>query len=336
MDSKLIDHLMRNKRSPHGEIAVVLFEHCNLSCSFCPQNHNDTTGMESILDKLPSVRESMYRFNNVGKQLITLNIQGGELFSDFVPDSVFDDYYEFARIAQDYAACMGIPMSVAWGSNLVHTKTERVLELFRRLETDVCEANLMVSYDPVSRFNRADLDSFRSNMELYGDHVKAVNITLTRPNIRKFLSGDTEYFDELYEKYFCAFDFYQLERNRAVNAPTDQDLQDMFLLLARKYPRSNPIVGLLTQDKNESLYQHTENASETISGFCDTTLSGKIFDDESVTFQRMEAKWLEDYGCLTCQYFDRCSLGPIPQNFLQPEYRTLSECWIKTVHEKAR
>lgn len=285
------------------------------------------------MDRLADVRESINRFNDAGKTQITLNMQGGELFSDAVPDSVFEDYYDFARIIEDFANCVGIRVDIAWGSNLVHSNTERVKELFRRLETDVCEANLMVSYDPVSRFSRENHAIFARNIDTYGSDIRAINITMTRPNIRKFLSGDTAFFDYLYEKYFCAFDFYQLERNKAVNAPTDQDLLAMFQLLARKYPLSNPISGLLRQPVNDSLYQHTENAGHKISGFCDTTLEGKIFDDPEITFQAMEERWLSDYGCLSCQHFNKCSLGPIPQNYLQPEYRTMDECWLKVFHE---
>lgn len=332
MDNTIVDRLMRDKRSVHGEIAVVLFEHCNLSCSFCPQDHNSKAGMEDIFQHLINVREALKHLDD--KQYVTLNIQGGELFSDAIPNSLFEDYFDFARAAYDYASYLGINLQCLFGTNLVHTKTQRVLDLFTRIKDEIADVNLAVSYDPASRFSRCDFELFQKNIEIYSEHIKAINITLTKPNIRKFLAGEAKFFDILYERYPCVFDYYQLERNKVVNAPTDFDLQAMFLLLAEKYPKASPIAGYFENQRNDSVYQHTENAMDgRISGFCDANVQGKIFQDSDVTFEQMEAKFLEDMDCMSCKWFERCGLGGIPQHYFQPEYQTLPDCWQKTVHE---
>ena len=53
MNERIYD-LIDQKVIDYAEVIVILFEHCNLKCAFCPQDHNsfENTSRESILSKV--------------------------------------------------------------------------------------------------------------------------------------------------------------------------------------------------------------------------------------------------------------------------------------------
>lgn len=334
MSTTFVNHIMRDKRSISGEISVVLFENCNLRCSFCPQNHTSTRGMNDISEHYELVERAIDQFVLEGKPIISITIHGGELFQDAVDDHLFDQYVELVRIIRAHPGNASAKIGITFCTNLVFTKTERVLNFITEIQSKYDPIDFAISYDPVSRFSRKDLDVFKTNLNIFNKYIDSVNLVFTKPNIKKIIAGD-DLFDYLYDNFTCTFDYYQIEPNKKVNAPTDQDLQDIFLLLARKYPKTNPIQGYFIRDRNDAIYQHTKNALEnTITGFCDVNFEGKIFAGSNASFQDIELKFLDDMGCLSCPFFERCGLGCIPQHYFYPEYKTLDYCWQKSVHEE--
>jgi sulfatase maturation enzyme AslB (radical SAM superfamily) len=81
----------KDKRNETGEIIVTLFELCDLNCVFCNQDHNSIVGMESIVKKSDTVIEVIKHLQTTkSKTEFTVNFMGGEIFSDKVPDAVFE------------------------------------------------------------------------------------------------------------------------------------------------------------------------------------------------------------------------------------------------------
>ena len=91
----LIDHV--DKRTINGEIIVTLFEQCNLSCRFCSQDHSSVLGMDTIKDKKEHIIKAIEYLQSQGRTQFSVHIMGGEVFSDLVPDDLFEDYYQLVK-----------------------------------------------------------------------------------------------------------------------------------------------------------------------------------------------------------------------------------------------
>src|SRR6056300_1215207 len=98
------------KFSKINEIIVVLFEHCNLNCVFCTQDHNSTLGWDSIEDKFPTIQSVYENQKKFGKlDALHINFMGGELLSDQVPDEVFESYIRLLNKTKTWIETLGIP-----------------------------------------------------------------------------------------------------------------------------------------------------------------------------------------------------------------------------------
>ena len=81
--------ILKGKREQEEEFFVNLFEHCNLNCPFCWQDHNSWEGIDTITSKaadiIDQLKKSPYK-------KVTINLMGGELFSDEVYDKYLEHY----------------------------------------------------------------------------------------------------------------------------------------------------------------------------------------------------------------------------------------------------
>ena len=81
----LVD-ILKEKKGDTKEAHLILFEKCNLRCSFCHQDHDSEVGLsaEAILEKVNTLIET-----GDPEAPIVINLTGGELFSDNIPDWMF-------------------------------------------------------------------------------------------------------------------------------------------------------------------------------------------------------------------------------------------------------
>ena len=84
----LIDHV--DKRTINGEIIVTLFEQCNLTCKFCPQDHNSVMGMKEIKEKKDYIIQSILHLQEQGRSQFSVHLMGGEIFSNLISTEIFD------------------------------------------------------------------------------------------------------------------------------------------------------------------------------------------------------------------------------------------------------
>ena len=305
--------ILESKRSEREEFFVNLFEYCNLSCPFCWQDHDDITGMDRIIPNAYLLIETMKRKNI---QIADINVMGGELFCDEIPDHLFDDYRSFARIINNYAERHDIDIKITWVTNLVYTKNERVLSLLEDLGKEM-KVGIVTSYDPTGRFNKESLDLFLKNLPLYKD-MGSISICLTRPNIKAMLRDDDEVFKFLYDNYDIYVDYYSPEKNAKIFAPSDTELLQVFYHLIDNYPNVGPIKQWIERENNEMTCRSSNIllpdggqgkcrklvASETYPEF-KTKITEEGIQDNS----NMEHRFLMENYCLTCEYFQRCGLG---------------------------
>ncbi len=331
----LTSPLLEKKRSANGEIIVTLFEDCNLTCKFCNQDHKSKVGFDTIRDKYEEVVKTFETLIKMRKKSFTVNIMGGELFQDSIPDQMFEDYEYLASSLHMWGVLRNYPVQIGFVSNLVHFNTARVKRLVDGLRAQGVDAGLCTSYDPHSRFNKANIEVFRKNAEIYKDYISTVNVILTAPNIEKFLSGDVPHFDYLYENFDIFFDYYTPEENHLINDPTDIQLRDMYKHLVHNYPNSNPVSGWISKKKGLMTCQSTITIMpDGNAGRCTILLNNFKKPEAGNSAAMLEEKFVTKMDCISCEYFDRCGLGCYLQQHFNGPNRKMNYCWMKDVHKE--
>jgi radical SAM protein with 4Fe4S-binding SPASM domain len=244
-----LNQLLERKLPDASEIELHLFELCNLRCHFCGQDHDDRTGFDAILDKVGPVQDFIAK--NPKKNHI-LNIMGGEIFNDELPDSIFGTYAEFAQRVNDFALGSGHKCTFNWVTNLIFNKSDRVKIFLEELDGADIKSNISTSYDFTGRKNSLwNHDVFKKNLETFKNRVFTVGFVLTKPAINSLMTKKDEFFDYIYLNYPIYFDYYVPENGANVLMPSDQDLLDAYLFIAKKYPKISPVKELLENAENK-------------------------------------------------------------------------------------
>lgn len=317
-----------NKRSILGEIIVTLFEQCNMSCKFCNQDHNSKVGMDTIRDKLVTVQNAIKHLQANGRTEFSVHFMGGEVFSDLVPDSCFDDYKYLADELDAWSKENNYDVEICFTTNFVYDRTDRLQKLL-----DECpQIKLLTSYDPSGRFGTGQLEKFQENVTLFKNYIKSANVIMTKPNIEKFLKRATPFFDYLYDNYDIYFDYYTPEKNRERMTPNDIQLRDFMKFMLDNYPNCLPFKDYPSKQKKRMTCQDTFTIMpDGLGGFCTILLNGEL-GNWKPTKEEMEQKWFEEYNCLECPHFQRCSMGCFLSNHLQ-SFRTQEACWLAEVYD---
>jgi radical SAM protein with 4Fe4S-binding SPASM domain len=330
---KIID---KRKRTENGEIIVTLFEFCNLNCVFCNQDHASIVGFDTILEKKQTIIDVINLLKlTKNKDNFSINIMGGELFEDKIPDKLFEDYKELILSLKSWGEINSTPIDVTLVTNFVWTNKQRVLKLIE--ETCV---SLGTSYDPAGRFNTETLAVYEKNVKDFKDHIKLVNVILTKQNIDKFLKNQVPFFDYIYENFDVYFDHYTPENNVNVVLPKDVDLKAMALYMYDRWPNAYPYKNYaLKKKKNMTCMDTYTIMPDGRYGKCDILLTSSkpekvipIKFHKIETKTELEQKWFDSYNCLECDQFYRCSLGCFLSNHINSS-RTQETCWLKEVYD---
>lgn len=316
-----------DKRQILGEIIVTLFEQCNMSCKFCNQDHNSKVGMDTIRDKLEVVQRAIKNMSAT-RGMFSVHFMGGEVFSDLVPDSCFDDYKYLADELDKWSKENNYDVEICFTTNFVYERTDRLQKLL-----DECpQIKLLTSYDPSGRFGFGQLEKFQENVRMFKNYIKSANVIMTKPNIEKFLKRATPFFDFLYDNYDIYFDYYTPEKNRERMTPNDVQLRDFMKFMLDNYPNCLPFKDYPSKQKKRMTCMDTFTIMPSgDAGGC-TILLSKDLDGYKPTKAEMEQKWFEDYNCLECPHFQRCSMGCFLSNHLK-SFRTQEPCWLAEVYD---
>lgn len=318
----MYNSIIDKKSSNLGEVIVTLFEHCNLACSFCSQNHNSFEGVDSIPEKYFAIKSVYENLRAQNKKQFSFHFMGGEILSDEISNQILSKIESLILRCQKSFENSEFLIT----SNMIWSDRVRVKNLLDRLEI-----NLAVSYDPAGRFNTSQLDIFMNNIKYFKDYIQTVNIILTAPNIYKFLNKEVTGFDYLYDNFNIYFDYYTPEKNASINCPSDTELLDMFKFLSINYPKVSPIDKYLLGDTRKNLTCQRTNviAADGEIGHCNLLVGGNYRAMTYDSREKMEAKWIEGFNCLMCDYFSRCGLGCFQENHILPEKATMEHCWLK-------
>ena len=313
----------QNKRSQDGEIIVTLFEYCNLSCKFCNQDHNSLEGIDTILDKIKTVQDIIHK---TPRDHYSVHFMGGEVFADALPNKVFDNYEVLCYKLNKWASEQGISLEICFTSNMVFDNIER-------LDNFLLKSNptLLTSFDPAARFNKETFQTFQRNVKYYKDSIKSANVIMTKPTINKFMNGDVEFFDYLYDNFDIYFDYYTPEENMKLFIPNDIQLRDFMIYMLKHYPKALPFADYTNKIKKQMSCMDTITIMPNNSfGSCTILLNN--FKNVTATKLEMEQEWFKQYNCLECPHFQYCSMGCFLSNHMQ-SFRTQEACWLSEVYD---
>jgi len=337
IESKLIGNA---KKNTEGELIVVLFEFCDLTCQFCAQDHNSILGMDTVREKITIIKKALDTLKMRGKQSVTLNLMGGELFSDKVRDEIFNDYAWLIEQIKAYSLEIGLPVNINIATNLVWTKTDRVLDLLKKVNL-----RLSASYDPAGRFNPQTLEIFRNNLPLFKDYIGQIGIVMTRPNIEKIMKGQAPHFDYLYENFMIVFDNFTNSPQSNTNflMPKDFELRDFYKFMLDNWPECYPFKEMFIKAQQpmgcmRTMYVFADNSFGTCGSYEKildpiVTHTGKRTTIMLTQLEeKIETKWFKDYDCLSCEHMQRCSFSCFLNHHIR-DSRTQDECWLKEVYD---
>lgn len=329
--------VLRQKRDKQQEYTVHLFEYCNLSCSFCWQDHNKVQGIDTILEKLVPVEKFLQTEKN--KQVV-FNIMGGEIFADQIYNvKLNNDYIALAQGIVALGYKYNIQVGINWVTNLVTDKISQIEHLLAETRKLNVKSSLVTSYDPAGRFNRNTFPVFKKNLYHFKNDVEGIGLLLTKPNIRYWLKMKESFLNEIYRDGFYLYaDYYMPDESAKMQAPTDTDLYNIFKHFVDNFSNIDPIRSWIENDFNYI----TCRTSKLILQDGTMCLCGNLVQEPKdkvmyVSFiqkadnSTIEDRFLEKYNCLSCEYFKRCGLGC----FMQHDYKfrdELDECVYKLTH----
>lgn len=300
--------LLQTKKGKFKEAHLILFEKCNLRCSFCHQDHDSRVGMdgEQILTKVKRLLET-----TDPNLPYVVNFTGGELFTDDIPDHLFGYYLMAGKMVLDHFK----QVKLVWGTNLVYEGINRVLRLISMLRQHAPRKTVILatSYDPAGRFDVASRKLFFRNMHLLENFIDTVNVVITKQNIQSFLDGrEGEEMDWLCENFTVYFDHYIPSTMYEYIQPDEDLISRLYLRLNERYPNSLPVRDWRENEFNETTCRSTKiiNKDNIITTCWSEAGKDSILDEQEGLAAKAQAEmaFLEKYDCLACEYYSRCGL----------------------------
>lgn len=321
--------LLANKRNGVKEVHLILFEQCNLTCSFCHQNHDSTLGMNTVVADTAKVISALDP--NVGYKF---TITGGELFHDGISDKLFDDYAVAIRMVLDK-----LPKSrVVLGTNLIFDPTRLVALLDDLDTTHLDRVSIATSYDPAGRFNARQAEQFMEVIHHPGliNRICTVNVVITKQNIDAILSGKhRDNIDRLYRSFGLYFDHFMANDDYSLYQPTEERILEFFLFLKEHYPNAGPIRDMANENYGELTCQSTIIFTDDGQK---VTCWGEAGKDRTMDYEEglrrknaAEIDFMEYYGCLSCEYYRRCTMRCFLHHHSLEERP--KECQIKLLYD---
>lgn len=321
--------LLEKKKGELKEAHLILFEYCNLRCSFCHQDHTSKVGMsaDAMWDKVNALFES-----TDPRHPYVVNITGGELFLDEFPDDYFDVYYGIGRrILEHYDDA-----TVVLGTNLVYRNVDRVVKLVESLKVHG-KVKVATSYDPAGRFDRDTYPLFMQNLSTVREYVDTVNVVITKQNIETILAGkETTPLTWLCDNFSVYFDHYIPSTNYERLQPSEDLIGQLYLYLNEHHPNSHPLIGWKENQENVTTCRSTKiiNKDGIVSTCWSEAGKDAILDEQLGLLAKnaAEERFLEHYGCFACEYYKRCGLRCfLHHSFIEG---TTTECSIKQMFKQ--
>ena len=326
-----VQELIASKVPDYAEIEIFFFEHCNLRCVHCFQDHDSTLGMGKIqiLEKVKIIEDF---FKKTSKTSVILNIMGGELFQDHLMDEYLPVYTKFIEEVKAAAIAHNKSPMFNFVTNLLTTKHEMFNEWLKEHQL-----KLSVSYDLSGRFNVDQLSRFKENVEIYRDYINTICLVATKQNIKLLLEQRDTYYDYLYNNFDCYWD--QLTPGPTVPTdlvPSEKQYLDFMLFLVDNYPECANLEAFVNKRQHNKMSCPSLNKllieADNSTSSCRIQQHKKTNDfisPASDTNDFIIEKWLDDKNCFMCEYFSRCPFSCFVRNDWARLVRDFDGCIYK-------
>lgn len=314
VDVDLVSHIIQKKIPKDAEIELSLFQACNLRCSFCWQDHDDKEGLDSIRHKAVPIKEFL---GTNPSPKTTICMMGGELFQDGQDPSLFDQYFDLCADVTEHAKTIGKQVRFTLVTNMIWRDRAPVEALLNRLVAAGVAVGFSTSLDFHGRPVKHDPKTqWYSNVTYFKEYIDTINMVLTRPAIKRFVEGDTAFFKQLYDEGFpLSFDYYTPETNAFLLVPSDKEILDILLKIAREFPNVSPMRQWIDQEYNSMTCMGPNKITILPSGRIVTCRQLKYDPKDFLNpvFYESNANLilqsLTKKECLTCPYFARCGFS---------------------------
>jgi len=305
----MVDHLipvvdiLKEKKGHWKEAHLILFEYCNLRCSFCHQDHDSKVGFDTIQEKTETLIA-----NTDPRQPYVVNMTGGELFLDEFSDEFFERYYQAGkRIFEHFDDCI-----LVLGTNLVYDRVYRLVNLVERLNVHG-RTQIATSYDPAGRFDRIGRAKFVHNLDKVKEYVRTVNVVITKQNINAFLNNEEgREVTWMCDQFDVYFDHYIPSQMYEYIQPDEELIGKLYLVLNERYPNSYPIKDWKRNTFNETTCRSTKiiNKDGVVSTCWSEAGKNAILDEGEGLKAKDDAeiRFVEKYDCFSCEYYSRCGM----------------------------
>lgn len=308
-----------NKKTKTIEITTQLFDTCQNGCIFCLQNNKQKHKYSK--ENLAKVIESVKSLIKAEPEATTFDLilQGGELFSDNVPDSQISDYHTVIIELVDFVKSINKNIVIQANSNLINTKPLRIKSLADTLKAEGIKISIATSFDFFGRFKtKEDLALFYSNLITLREYVSIVSMVLTRENIKTLVSQEVMPIDTLsvfnliysagiqiaFEIYFPDINSYK------TSMPSDNDTLDFYYYSIVNYPNFAIIKNLYKPAStcncacNHLVLAHGEKVA------CKHWIFDKaLWANPDDSYDTHVKNFITKYRCLSCEFFKKCPLG---------------------------
>ncbi len=338
--SYVTNKILSKKHSSTIEIEIHLFEDCNLSCSFCCQDHS-MKGVEGVtIDEKYLLVERFIAKKRNAWDSFSVNLMGGELFQDQYGDSWFNEYKRFVFKINSLLENKKVVFSFT--SNLIFEKTDRVLAFLDGFREHKINITLQTSFDFAGRsWDERQKAVFRDNLDIFSDYIASISVTLHKLSIQSMLKKRDHLFDYCYENFPVNFDWYVPDlKNSNIFHPSDLDCKQALLYLAKYYPESHPIKGYLENETND-IQCCSENriliaADNSISNcqYLDYNPKSFLGLPNKDTVGEMAERFLSSQGCLSCENLDRCGLYCFVAADFASRQRNTVDCFLKEFYNE--
>lgn len=344
MDTKkLFERVYAEKMPQTLDLKVLLFYYCQMACEFCIQKIWDKTGLdsESVSKKADMAIATIKQSD---KKWVNMTIFGGEMFADFVPDELFDAYFDLLNRVNQACVEDGKHLTVTNFNSLWYRKRERVRTLLDKCKEAKIHVRFGISYDPVGRFHNPAMHKiFVDNEKYFSDYIIKYNTILTKQviDLIKRPEGlNDPYFDYLYSKYeFGTRHYWKNEyiQDKDINHTEwqhadEKDLYDAYVYLYEHYPKGDFVQNFLeTIHAKGKVYVN------------DCPGERKVFLPDNSTVYCINnpkcgegcgpMKYMKWRGCFDCEYFKACRNDCFYEE-QDPNIKKMDECMYKAIYKE--
>lgn len=299
------NNLAKRVFSPSIDIGVMVWTKCNLNCTFCclkPYKKFDFD--PSRLRKYYNQITKIINQYKSRLQIINVQLQGGELFGDFVTDEALGNVGNFITQLTNYAMKVNIEIGFCAVSNLVYHNVDRVIAFCKKYNVQ-----LDTSFDFEGRFTK------QRQIDLWWNNLQKIKESGLNPSIAiietkqaiEYVQNKDPMFAKLYSNFVVKFEPYDDVNQLPNSVVTPEHHAEFIKYLILHYPKCEPASNYLHAWLTKTPYNEDQCDLIGIDCLPDQTWMGCCDKYHDVVAM------MKFHQCISCEYFKICAI-PCPHS----------------------